>query len=139
MLEARLEEEIGNLTDDGSEVVVELLNFLKSAKFMGGEGITAQQLESLQEVIFLPFHQDLLLHVSKGLVHQTRTQILKFVEPTGEMHLEGTPPLVHPVAEVGCQTASGGGVQFSDELEKLVPKGVRTNRHLASFFVSTGS
>ena len=56
MLEAGLEEEIGNLTDNGSEVIVELLNFLKSAKFMGGEGITAQQLESLQEVIFLPFH-----------------------------------------------------------------------------------
>ena len=64
------------MADDGSEVVVELLYFLESVKFMGGEGITAQQLESLQEVIFLPFHQDLPLHSCEGLVHQTRTQVL---------------------------------------------------------------
>ena len=139
MLKAGLEEEVGDLTDDGSKVVVELLDFLESGKFMAGEGITAQQLESLQEVIFLPFQQDFLLHVREGLVHQTRTQILKFVEPAREMHLEGAPPLAHPVTQVGCQIASGGCVQFSDELEKLVPKGVGTNRHLAFFFVSAGS
>ena len=43
------------------------------------------------------------------------------------MHLEGAPPLAHPVAQVGCQTASGGRVKFVDELEKLVPEGVGSN------------
>ena len=47
MLEARLIEHEGDLTDDSSEVIVELLHLLDILKFIAGEGITAHKLETL--------------------------------------------------------------------------------------------
>ena len=55
MLEAGLIEHEGDLANDRSEVIVELLHLLCILKFIAGEGITAQKLESLKECIFLPF------------------------------------------------------------------------------------
>ena len=47
MLETRFIEHEGDLTGDCSEVIVELLYLLDILKFIAGEGITAQKLETL--------------------------------------------------------------------------------------------